>query len=347
MRMLGTKSLGVAMAVIFAVAARGVAQESKPAAPQTGPRLLPEHECLTQFAGDWDVTHVLQLGDQKRTMIGTDQVKIISGGLYAMSTVRTGSPDAPFEGRGLIGYDPHKKKYIFAWVDATAAQPTFREGTLDPKTNTLTTTGMIRGQDGVPYSVRSVSTSRDKDHRSEIIYLTSEGGVEKPVGEITYVRRQKPIEAPEPKVEPQAVPLSGSWAADLVMESPGGPAIRTSGTETSELCCGGRWLWTELTFGFGGKALSVHQLLTYDPASKKCYALWTDAFDGGFDTAEGTSPDAKNRSMTGETYDETGARVKWTEVVTWNPDGTRTTVWQTLDRDGKPKDTVRVNYRRL
>ena len=98
----------------------------------------------------------------------------------------------PFQGRGLAGYDPSKKKYVSTWVDTMSTGLMLGESTYDPATKTMT--GWMEGPDEAGKIVKSkaVSQSPDANTRVFTMYTTGPDGKEAPTLKITYKRRAQP-----------------------------------------------------------------------------------------------------------------------------------------------------------
>src|SRR5712671_4063554 len=80
---------------------------------QSPPTPGPEHETLKKLEGTWNAK--IKMGDSESA--GTATYKMECGCLWLMSDFRGEFFDQKFQGRGMDGYDPEKKKYVSVWVD--------------------------------------------------------------------------------------------------------------------------------------------------------------------------------------------------------------------------------------
>jgi hypothetical protein len=160
-----------ALACLMAgLVSRGFAQE--PAKPG------PEHEVLKQMEGTWDAT--LE-GEDKPNGISKFMVKL--GGFWVINEYEGSFAGAPFEGHGLNGYDPIKKKYVMVWTDSMSPTPLIMEGDYDKAKKTLTFVGEGPGPQGT-MKFKSVTEFKDKNTMLFKMY-----GGEDVVVSITYKRK--------------------------------------------------------------------------------------------------------------------------------------------------------------
>jgi len=94
---------------------------------------------------------------------------------------------APFEGHGMTGYEPAKKKYVSTWVDSDLTTPMTSEGTYDAAARTLTMRGSMNSR-GKTLQWRNVEVWKDDDTRQFTQYMRGPGGKETPGVSITYTR---------------------------------------------------------------------------------------------------------------------------------------------------------------
>lgn len=169
--------------VLAAAVLAGVsASAQEPPVAQPGP----EHKLLQESEGTWDA--VVKGGPQESKCVAI--MKMTCGGLWLVSEFRGDFGGAPFEGRGLDGYDQDKKKYVGVWVDSmTSGYMTF-EGTYDEKTKSLTSYGEGKGPDGNPAKFKAVTKHTDKDHQTFIMSLVGPDGNDIPLMTIEYTRRK-------------------------------------------------------------------------------------------------------------------------------------------------------------
>ncbi len=109
------------------------------ASAQEAPKPSPEHELLAQNLGT-------RTGTMKMWMQGPDSPPIevpfketntsILNGFWVETQFESG----PYQGRGISGYDPKKKKYVGTWTQNMSPHLGVMEGTYDEKKHELTMT---------------------------------------------------------------------------------------------------------------------------------------------------------------------------------------------------------------
>jgi hypothetical protein len=144
----------------------------------------PEHEMLKKLAGDWDAT-VSFMGSESKA---TSHSEVGLGGLWLLTEFKGEFAGAPFAGRGTMGYDPAKKKYVSTWVDSMSASIMFSEGSFDADGKTFTETGSGTGPDGKPTKWRNVHEFQSNDKAVFTMYMTTDGK-EAESFKITYQRK--------------------------------------------------------------------------------------------------------------------------------------------------------------
>jgi hypothetical protein len=173
----------VAGVIILAGAAVGRAdKQDSPSLPKPGP----EHAVLKHMEGSWDATAKMGSMESKATAT----YRLECGGLWLVSDFRSNNfGGMPFQGHGIDGYDPAKKKYVTVWVDSMSTTPMQMEGTYDPDKHVLVMIGDGPGPDGKPTKYRSVSEFKDKDHMVFTMYTGDKDGKESPMMTISYTRK--------------------------------------------------------------------------------------------------------------------------------------------------------------
>jgi Protein of unknown function (DUF1579) len=169
------------------LAVAGYAQQGPPPMPKPGP----EHELLKQDVGEWDATvEMFEPGKPPAVSKGSEKTTLV-GGFWAVSDFKSELMGQPFEGRGTVGYDTNKKKYVSTWVDSMSTGFTTGEATYDPKTKTMT--GVMEGFDpaqGKTVKMRDTTEWKDADTKVFTMYMTGPDGKEAPTMKITYKRRK-------------------------------------------------------------------------------------------------------------------------------------------------------------
>jgi uncharacterized protein DUF1579 len=178
--------------LVFAalVSAAAVASAQGPPMPTPGP----EHEVLKRDVGTWDATvEMLMLPPGAPAMppsTGTETNTLGPGGLWVISDFKSTMMGAPFQGHGVNGWDPIKKKYVGTWVDNMSTGVYVAESTYDPAAKSMT--GWIDGPgpDGKPTRTKTVTQLKDDDTRVFTMYGPGPDGKEAPTMRITYKRRK-------------------------------------------------------------------------------------------------------------------------------------------------------------
>ena len=161
---------------------------------QEGPQPTAEHKRLASNVGTWDATikSWMQGPDAEPTVSkGVEIIKLMPGGLWALSEFHGKFGEMDFHGAGQSGYDPGKKKYIGTWVDSISPTIMIMEGDFDPQTHTLTSYAKGAGPSGAPYDAKMVEVHKDKEHRVFTMSMKSEEtkGEYIKMMEISYVKR--------------------------------------------------------------------------------------------------------------------------------------------------------------
>ena len=145
----------------------------------------PQHKKLAELEGTWNLTIKSEGGDSK----GKSVYKLECGGLWLTSDFQSDFGGMKFQGKGMDGYDPAKKKYVSVWIDSLTTAPMFFEGDFDAKGEKLTMTcnSTVPGSTK-PAVWRSVTTIVDKDKHTFEMYLKPEGAEEMKMMSVEYLR---------------------------------------------------------------------------------------------------------------------------------------------------------------
>lgn len=139
-------------------------------AQQEPPKPGPEHAMLKELDGKWEA--VISAPDGTKSK-GTMVYRSTCGGMWIASEFQAELGGAPFEGRGLDGYDAKKKKFVSVWVDSMESSPMNLEGTYDERTKTLTMSAKDKGPNGEQFVMKTVYT--DKNHHTFELQTVAEG----------------------------------------------------------------------------------------------------------------------------------------------------------------------------
>jgi hypothetical protein len=163
------------------LALAGLRLLAQPPSPKPGP----EHELLKKFAGEWDCTVNFQGKETKATANN----RVILGGFWMVEDFKGEFFGAPFEGRGTLGYDPTKKKYVATWIDSTSPSRMLLEGEFDKDHKTFTETGEGPNEQGKPTKYKSVYEFKDDDTYVFTMNMVADGK-DQEVFKITYRRKK-------------------------------------------------------------------------------------------------------------------------------------------------------------
>jgi hypothetical protein len=149
-----------------------------------------EHKVLERTIGTWEAE--LDMGAGAQPAKGTMVIERGPGGFTVISHFNADMGGMPFEGRGIDGYDPAKKKYVSIWVDSMSAAPMQTEGTWDEKTQTSIMFGdMPDMTTGKMVKHRLVTKWTGNDQMDFTIFAPGADGKETPSLKIKYTRKQK------------------------------------------------------------------------------------------------------------------------------------------------------------
>lgn len=98
-----------------------------------------QHEYLAGKAGTWNCTirSWMDPGSEPMVSEGTEETRLILGGRFIESEFSGSMMGMPFEGRGVMGYDNAKQKYVGTWLDNMGTGIMSYEGDYDPQKNAL------------------------------------------------------------------------------------------------------------------------------------------------------------------------------------------------------------------
>lgn len=153
---------------------------------QSMPTPSPEHEAMKKHEGVW-LAKIKSNGSESS---GTMTLKLDCGGLWMSSEFQADFGGQKFQGRGLDGYDPAKKKYVSVWVDSFSTQLLIMEGTMNKEKKTITMLGEGPGPDGKPIKFKSETVFTDDDHQAFRMFAVDGDGKDMEVLSIDYTRKK-------------------------------------------------------------------------------------------------------------------------------------------------------------
>lgn len=163
------------------------------AVPQDMPKPGKEHEALKVFEGEWTFEGKFfpDPAQPAVEMKGTETSKMVLGGFYLNSDVKSVFMGAPFEGRWTLTYSMFKKKYQAAWIDSMMPHVFTSEGDVDATGKIFTLHGeSFDPATGKPTKEKWVVEIKDADNHSMTFYSPGADGKERKSGEIVYKRKK-------------------------------------------------------------------------------------------------------------------------------------------------------------
>src|SRR5690606_1048638 len=139
------------------------------------------HKRMAAEEGKWNDELTFWMGPdaspEKAT--ATEEVKMIMGGRYQVSTTTGEMMGMPFEGRGTLAYDNATNEYISTWIDNMGTGLSVMRGKYDEvsKSTTLTST-IVDPMTGKEKQMKQVYTIIDENTRKMEMFETAQGGGE-------------------------------------------------------------------------------------------------------------------------------------------------------------------------
>lgn len=184
------------LTLVAAGSAPAQTPQEKPAAAKAGAEMMPpmpkpgpEHELLKSDVGTWDAMVEMLDGTPSPPSKGVE-INTLLGGMWLVSDFKSEMMGMPFQGHGISGWDPARKKYVGNWVDTMAAGISHFEGTYNAATKTLTSSMEGPDMTGKMTKMRTTSVWTGKDARVFTMYAPGKDGKEAPTMRIKYTRRK-------------------------------------------------------------------------------------------------------------------------------------------------------------
>jgi hypothetical protein len=163
------------------------------AAQMEMPKPGPEHQRLAKEVGTWDAV-IDSVADGKPEKSKGETETRPMGGFWFVDSFAGSFAGMPFQGHGIIGYDPIKKKYVQSWVDSMSPILMMFEGSFDKDGKVLTMTGTGPSAGGKSVAMRTVTTWKDDNTKVFELFETGPDGKEMKMVTINYTRRTKAAE---------------------------------------------------------------------------------------------------------------------------------------------------------
>jgi len=182
-----TRNWIIAWAACLPIAgALGAQEDRKPAYTPTA-----QHQLLKQFDGEWEFkSKCVMPGQEVQEGQGIESARQAFGGFWLECEDRGMMMGKEFNGQGLIGFDPQKKKFIGVWIDNYTPFLGRFEGEAD-SSGKVFTFRMIHEDPGAGKGgpERMVFEIKDPDHRSAKFYGKDDSGRDQLWSEIAYTRK--------------------------------------------------------------------------------------------------------------------------------------------------------------
>jgi hypothetical protein len=155
------------------------------------PKPGPEHKMLAHSEGTWDAKIRSWMDPKKppEESTGTLVRKMILDGRFLQEDFKSKMLGKPFQGRGLVGYDALRKKFVMTWVDNLSTSITYAFGTYDEKAKTMTYTHEEQTPMGKARA-RDVLKFVSDDEQVFEMYQQMGSEPEVKVLEVTYTRKK-------------------------------------------------------------------------------------------------------------------------------------------------------------
>lgn len=143
------------------------------------PKPASEHQRLSQFAGEWEVTAetVPAPGQEAIKCTGTESATMV-GGFWLVGRSEASMFGMPVNNLLTIGYDPAKKKYVGTFVCSMDSTLWTYEGTMDEtgRKLTLETEGPSPLDPKKTAKYRETLELKDKDHKVFTSFMKGDDG---------------------------------------------------------------------------------------------------------------------------------------------------------------------------
>ncbi len=160
--------------------------------PAEDARAWPEQDLLKRDEGVWNATvqMIPEPGADPEVSNGVETNLLATGGRWLINDFKGRLNDQAFQGHGMLGYDPARKKFVRAWVDTTQSTLWTAIGTYDLATRTLTMWMETPDPSGQPLRFRTTTTWKDNDTKVYTMYAPGPETTEAAGMIITYRRRK-------------------------------------------------------------------------------------------------------------------------------------------------------------
>jgi hypothetical protein len=150
------------------------------------------HKMLAKLAGSWTTKTKGWMDPDKPPMEGTGtcEQKMLFDGRYLQQEYAGEMMGDTFTGTNLLGYDNHAKRYVSIWFDSMSTGIYYFEGTASADGKTITQMSSYDDPVRGPTVWRSVTKIVDDNTMEYEMFLTSKGGKEEKMMEMTVTRKR-------------------------------------------------------------------------------------------------------------------------------------------------------------
>lgn len=149
-----------------------------------------EHRNLAYFAGDWSSVTSIWF-DQTKPPINSQghlHSELILGGRFLDSRYDGTFFNAPLTGRGLIGYENERHRFVSSWIDSSSTSMWIGYGSYDSTKQTYTFVGTREDpMGGSPIEVREEMHELNADHY-EFVWYERRGASDLKTMQVVYSR---------------------------------------------------------------------------------------------------------------------------------------------------------------
>ena len=178
--------------LLLAPAAPPAAQQRNlPAAAPIEPPPSAEHAVLHRLLGEWSASMEVSgaNGEGTEKIRATEVVRSCCGGLFVIPELSGRTKRTPRGGRGILGYDPARGRYLLTWADTRSTSLASGEGDYDEAGDAITFVYERPDGRGGRQQLRDLFAWDGPDRRSRTISIIGDDGSERPWIVIQYRRK--------------------------------------------------------------------------------------------------------------------------------------------------------------
>lgn len=147
---------------------------------------------LASYCGTWsgEITMWMDPSKPPAKYTGVREIKMILGGRYQLSTIKSTMDGMPVEASSTTGYDNAKKVFFATWIDNMGTGILLLEGPWDAATKTIILKGkMADPTSGKDMDVKETVKMIDDKHQLMEFYSISPDGKENKIEEVKYTKK--------------------------------------------------------------------------------------------------------------------------------------------------------------